>query len=304
MKKGITMKIKNVLIVGTGTLGSQIGFQCARYGFNTTMYDLKEAALETCRKNHREIGEATKADLGLDDDAIAVAHANLSYTTDLASATKDCDLVSESVPENPDLKRKVFSELNDRCPAHTIFTSNSSSLLPSQIADGTGRPERFLALHFANRIWVANVGEVMKHPGTDPVVFERVLKFAAEIGMVPIRIEKEQSGYVLNTLLMPLLEAAQALLVDGIASHQDVDRTWMISTQAPLGPCATLDMVGLDTAYAISDYWATETGDPQKRKIADYLKENYLDNGKLGVKSGEGFYKYPDPEFARPDFLK
>ena len=298
------MEIKNVLIVGTGTLGSQIGFQCARHGFKTTMYDLKEEGLEFSKKSHQEIGEATKADLGVDDDAIAAAHANLSYTTDLASAAKDCDLVSESVPENPELKRKVFADLNKLCPEHTIFTSNSSTLLPSEIADGTGRPERFLALHFANRIWVANVGEVMKHPGTDPEVFERVLKFAAEIGMVPIRIEKEHNGYVLNALLVPLLNAAQTLLANGIASPEDTDRTWMISTQAPAGPCATMDVVGLETIYAIGDHWATVTGDEQMRKNADFIKEHYLDKGLLGMKSGEGLYKYPEPAFMKPDFLK
>ena len=298
------MKIENVLVVGTGTLGSQIGFQCARHGFKTTMYDLHEAALETCKQNHREIGTATQADLGLADDVITAAHANLRYTTDLATAAKDCDLVSESVPEVPEIKCKVFAELNEVCPEHTIFTTNSSSLLPSQIAEATGRPERFLALHFANRIWVANIAEVMEHPGTALEVVERVLKFASEIGMVPIHIEKENNGYVLNALLMPLLNAAQSLVVNGIASPADVDRTWMISTTAPLGPCATMDVVGLDTAYAIGDYWAGVTGDEQQRKNADYLKENYVDKGKLGTKSGEGFYKYPDPEYGKPDFLK
>jgi 3-hydroxybutyryl-CoA dehydrogenase len=298
------MQIKNVLIVGTGTLGSQIGFQCARHGFNTTMYDIKQEGLDFSKKYHQEIGEATKADLGLDDTAIAAAHGNLSYTPDLAAAAKECDLVSESVPENPELKRKVFAELNELCPDQTIFTSNSSTLLPSEIAEATGRPERFLALHFANRIWVANVGEVMKHPGTAPEVFERVLEFAAEIGMVPIRIEKEHNGYVLNALLVPLLTAAQTLVTNGIATPADVDRTWMISTQAPVGPMATMDVVGLETIYAIGDHWATVTGDEQQRKNADFVKENYLDQGKLGVKSGEGFYKYPDPEFMKPDFLK
>jgi len=297
------MEIKNVLIVGTGTLGSQIGFQCARYGFSTTMYDLNDEALDRCRQNHEEIGEATRADLGTDESTIAAAHANLIYTTDLAVGAKDCDLVSESVPENPEIKRKIFSELNELCPEHTIFTTNSSSLLPSQIADASGRPGRFLALHFANRIWEANVGEVMRHPGTNSEVFERVLEFAAEIGMVPIRIEKEHNGYVLNALMMPMLGAAQTLVANGIASPEDVDRTWMISTRTPAGPFATIDVIGIDTAYAISAYWANVLEDEQGRKNAAFLKENYLDKGRLGVKSGEGFYSYPDPEYAKPGFL-
>lgn len=298
------MKIKNILIVGTGTLGSQIGFQCARHGFKTTMYDLNEAALDKCRQYQKEIGVDTKADLDLDDEVIEAAHSNLSYTTDLAVAAKDCDLVSESVPENPEIKGKVFSDLNKLCSEHTIFTTNTSSLVPSQIADFTGRPERFLALHFANRIWVANVAEVMVHAGTSPEVFERVLKFATEIGMVPIRIEKENSGYVLNALNIPFFDAAQTLVVNGIASPSDVDRTWMIGSGVPSGPFADMDIVGLGTVYTLGDYWAKVSGDEQKRKNADYIKENYVDKGKLGVQSGEGFYTYPNPEYEKPDFLK
>ncbi len=297
------MEIKNVLIVGTGTLGSQIGFQCAMHGFRTTMYDTQADALEGCKQRHQRIGEKVKAQIGKTNDEVAATHANLSYTTDLATAASDCDLVSESVPEDPELKRQVFAQLHEVCPGHTIFTTNSSTLLPSEIADGTGRPERFLALHFANQIWVNNIGEVMKHPGTDPEVFERVLTFAAEIGMVPIRLEKEWSGYVLNAMLVPLLTAAQSLVSNGIATPEDVDRTWMISTKTPAGPFATIDVIGLQTAYAIGDLLATKTGDPQFRKNADYLKENYLDQGKLGVNSGEGFYTYPDPAFLQEDFL-
>jgi 3-hydroxyacyl-CoA dehydrogenase len=297
------MEIKNVLIVGTGTLGSQIGFQCAMHGFRTTMYDTQADALEGCKQRHQRIGEKVKVQIGKTDDEVAATHANLSYTTDLATAASDCDLVSESVPEDPELKRQVFAQLHEVCPGRTIFTTNSSTLLPSEIADGTGRPERFLALHFANQIWVNNIGEVMRHPGTDREVFERVLTFAAEIGMVPIRLEKEWSGYVLNAMLVPLLTAAQSLVSNGIATPEDVDRTWMISTKTPAGPFATIDVIGLQTAYAIGDLLATKTGDPQFRKNADYLKENYLDKGKIGVNSGEGFYSYPDPAFLQEDFL-
>ena len=158
-------------------------------------------------------------------------------------------------------------------------------------------------MHFANRIWVSHVAEVMKHPGTDPEVFERVLKFATEIGMVPIRIEKENNGYVMNALLMPLLGAAQNLVVNGIASPQDVDRTWMISTQVTVGPCGVMDVIGLETVFSIADLWANALGDEQMRRNADYVKQNFLDKGKLGVKTGEGFYTYPDPEYAKPGFF-
>ncbi len=303
MERVVQMEIKNILIVGTGTLGSQIGFQCAMHGFQTTMYDTQVDALETCKQRHQKIGRKVKTQIGKTDAEVLAAHANLSYTTNMTIATKDCDLVSESVPEDPAIKREVFARLHEACPDHTIFTTNSSTLLPSEIADATGRPDRFLALHFANQIWINNIGEVMMHPGTAPEVFERVLAFAAQIGMVPIRIEKESSGYVLNGLLVPFLNAAQTLVVNGIATPEDVDRTWMISTKAPAGPFATIDVIGLQTAYVIGDLLATRTGDPQLRKNADYLREKYLEKGKLGVNSGQGFYTYPDPAFRQEGFL-
>lgn len=303
MERIQSLNIKKILIVGTGTLGSQIGFQCAMHGFTTTMYDTREDSLNSCKKIHQKLGETIKADLGKNDTEIAAAHRNLSYTSDLTEAARDCDLVSESVPENLEIKRQVFHDLNEICPSHTIFTTNSSTLLPSEIADATGRPERFLALHFANQIWLRNIGEIMKHSGTDTEVFERVVTFAKEIGMVPIRLEKENSGYVLNALLVPMLTAAQTLVVNGVASSSDVDRTWMISTQAPNGPFAILDIVGLETVYNVGIHLAEVTGDEQHKRNADYLKEHYLDKGKLGVKTGEGFYQYPNPAYAEPDFL-
>jgi len=297
------MEIRSVLVVGTGTLGSQIGFQCALHGFDTVMYDIDGAALERCREGHERIGQAVRKDLGTSAEEISAAHGRLSYTTDLPGAAAGADLVSESVPEDPGLKRKVFARLGELCPPRTIFTTNSSTLLPSDMAEASGRPERFLALHFANQIWINNVAEIMRHPGTDPRVFERVVRFAREIGMVPIRLEKEQNGYVLNTLLVPLLGAALGLVADGVATPEDVDRTWMIAMKVPMGPFGTLDLVGLKTAHDITAYWAARTGDERSRRNAAYLKEHYVDRGKLGVSTGEGFYTYPDPAFRRPGFL-
>ncbi len=298
------MTITHVLIVGTGTLGSQIGFQCALHGCETTMYDIDASAIEACKRGHERLGKAIQADLGLDDARIAAAHAKLSYSTDLVTAARDADLVSESVPEDPALKRQVFAQLDEVCPPHTIFTTNSSTLLPGEIAGATGRPERFLALHFANQIWVRNIAEVMRHPGTDPEIFERVIAFAKQIGMVPIRIEKEHNGYVLNALLVPMLTSALTLAANGIAAPPDIDRTWMIATKAPAGPFGILDLIGLQTAYTIAQYWGQKTGDAQSLTNAAFLKERYIDRGKLGTSTGEGFYTYPDPTYLRPDFLR
>lgn len=297
------MEIKKVVVVGAGTMGRQIGFQCAVSGFETVMYDGQQDALDDCRKKHLEYGGRFVAKRGFCAEDIEDAVARLYYTTDLAEACRNADLVSESVPEDPVIKHEVYGRLNRRCPDHTVFTTNTSTLLPSQFADATGRPDRFLALHFANPVWDANIAEVMPHPGTDPAVFQRVLDFAAEIGMVPIRLEKEQNGYVINSLLMPLLVAAQGLVTNEVAAPEDVDRTWMVSTKMPVGPFGIMDLIGLETIHNVLAYWAAADEDEELQKHADFIKSRFVDRGDLGVKTGRGFYTYPGPAFAKEGFL-
>ena len=159
---------KGILIVGSGTVGQQIGFQCATHGFDATMYDLREESLDACRTSHRALADMFIAQRGKSKAEMDAALARISYTTDLEAACRDVDLVSESVPENPKIKEQVYGSLNKYCPAHTVFTTNTSTLLPSQFAGATGCPARFLALHFANEIWERNAAEVMGHPGTAP----------------------------------------------------------------------------------------------------------------------------------------
>ncbi|SUB56171.1 3-hydroxyacyl-CoA dehydrogenase NAD-binding domain-containing protein [Brucella anthropi] len=182
---------------------------------------------------------------GADGASAEAAKARIAWTDDLEAAAGAADLVIEAIPEKLELKRQVYARLGAAAPPRTIFVTNSSTLLPSAMAGSTGRPERFLALHFANEIWKHNVAEVMGHAGTDPAVYEQVVAFARAIGMVPIEIRKEKAGYVLNSLLVPFLSAASGLLVDGIADPQAIDRTWKIATGAPKGPFEIYDIVGL-----------------------------------------------------------
>ena len=229
--------------------------------------------------------------------------ARLRYTTNLAEAVKDADLISESVPENLEIKKAFYVELSKVAPEKTIFTTNSSTLLPSQYAEETGRPEKFLALHFANWIWDANIGEVMGHATTDPKYFDRIIEFSKEIGMVPIPIHKEQHGYVINSLLGPLLQAAGDLLVNEVADHETIDKTWMITSGTKMGPCAIMDMIGLETVYNVEKLWSERTGEKNRKARVDYFKKHFIDTNKLGMKTGEGFYKYPKPVYRNPDFL-
>jgi 3-hydroxyacyl-CoA dehydrogenase len=229
---------------------------------------------------------------------------NLSYSSDLKDAVKDADLLIEAVPENPQIKIDFYEKLAKVAPEKTIFATNSSTLLPSQFAEYTGRPSKFLALHFANDIWIHNTAEIMGHPATDPKNFEDVVAFAKAIGMLTLPLHKEHPGYILNSLLVPLLSAATDLLIKGVVEPEIIDKTWMKATGAPIGPFAILDIVGITTAYNINKMTAEKTNDPIKNETVKYLKENFIDKNKLGVSTGEGFYKYPNPSYMNKDFLK
>ncbi|SUJ25832.1 3-hydroxybutyryl-CoA dehydrogenase [Sphingobacterium spiritivorum] len=296
--------IKNVTVAGSGVLGAQIAFQTAFHGYQVTVYDINNDILEKAKATFEKLAEAYKKDLKATAEQTNAALSKLRYTSDLADAVRNADLVIEAIPENPNIKTDFYGKLSRVAPEHTIFATNSSTLLPSQFASATGRPAQFLALHFANEIWKHNTAEIMGHPGTDNEVFRTVVDFAGSIGMVALPLHKEQPGYIVNSLLVPLLSAATDLLVNEVADIQTIDKTWMVATGAPLGPFGILDVVGITTAYNINKMAADQTQDANKIKTVAYLKEHFIDKGKLGVATGQGFYTYPDPAYADPDFLK
>ncbi|MFD1860916.1 3-hydroxyacyl-CoA dehydrogenase [Aeromicrobium camelliae] len=279
----------NVTVLGTGVLGSQIAYQSAYQGFEVTAYDINDDAIAKAKERFAGLAKTYDAEVeGAKGGKSAAALERIRYSTDIADAVKDADLVIEAVPEDPAIKNETWRKVGEAAPEKTVFVTNSSTLLPSSFMEATGRPEKFLALHYANRIWAMNTAEVMGTSKTDPEVYRKVVAFAEEQGMVPIEIKKEQPGYVLNSLLVPLLNAAGALYANGVADPETVDKTWRIGTGAPLGPFQIFDVVGLTTAYNVSIM-----GDETSQKFAKLLKENFIDKGKLGVATGEGFYTYP-----------
>jgi 3-hydroxyacyl-CoA dehydrogenase len=282
--------IQNVTVLGTGVLGSQIAYQAAFHGFTVTAYDVSDEAVAAGRTRFDGLAGVYVADrvAGATEESTRAAAQGIRVTADLAEAVADADLVIEAVPEALEIKRSTYRELARLAPERTIFATNSSTLLPSDLKDDTGRPDRFLALHYANHVWRQNTAEVMGTADTDPEVFRSVVDFAKRSGLVPIELKKEKAGYVLNSLLVPLLNAAAGLLLEGVADPETVDTTWRIGTGAPLGPFQIYDVVGLTTVYNI----AVANPDPGAQAWAAYLKENYLDKGKLGVATGEGFYRY------------
>jgi len=298
------MNYKHITVAGSGVLGSQIAYQTAYKGFCVNLYDISNEVLGHAKDRLTMLKENYKEDLGATRQAVDEALSRISFYTDLAQAVADADLVIEAIPEVTQIKTSFYKALRKVAPEKTIFATNSSTLLPSQFAEATGRPEKFLALHFANSIWKNTTAEVMKHPGTDETVFREVIEFAKAIGMVALPLHKEQPGYILNSLLIPFLEAAQLLLLNGVADMETIDKTWMLATGAPEGPFAILDTVGITTAHNIVLAKANATGNPEFEKLANLLKAKYLDKGKLGRATGKGFYTYPDPSFASPNFLR
>lgn len=297
------MNYKNITVAGSGVLGYQIAFQAAYHDFNVVVYDINDEILSKAKAKFDTMSTAFKEDLHASEKQLQRAFNNLSYTSNLEEAVKNADLLIEAVPENPKIKIDFYKKLAQVAPSKTIFATNSSTLLPSQFADATGRPTKFLALHFANEIWKHNTAEIMGHDQTDPEVFKDVIAFAKAIGMLALPLAKEQPGYILNSLLVPLLTAATDLYVTGVADIQTIDKTWMKATGAPLGPFGILDVVGITTAYNINKIAAEESKDELKIKTVNFLKEQFIDKNKLGVSTGEGFYKYPNPAYKEEDFL-
>ena len=285
----INSQIENVTVLGTGVLGCQIAYQTAYSGFALTAYDISDERLDSAKNSFERLAalyeqEVDGAAGGPARDALARIHGS----SDLAEAVREADLVIESIPEKLDLKRDVYARLGRLAPEKTIFATNTSMLLPSELAASTGRPERFLAMHFANEIWRHNTAEVMGHGGTDPAIYQAVVDFARRIGMEPIELHKEQRGYILNSMLTPWLDAAEYLILDGVAEPETIDKTWRIATGMQQGPCEVMDKIGLNTIYEVN-----AASDKEKTRAAGaYLKEHYVDKGKLGRPSGEGFYNY------------
>ncbi|MCK5783393.1 MAG: 3-hydroxyacyl-CoA dehydrogenase [Desulfobacterales bacterium] len=293
--------IKTVLIIGSGTMGQQIGFQCAVSGFDVMLYDISNDMLGAADKRLHKLAKAYIVQGRLTDKTAAAARSKIKMTTDAQAAGEHADFVSESVPEDPKLKGKVFAQFNDICPAHTIFTTNTSSFVPSMFAEATGRPERFAAFHFHDTR-VTHIVDIMPHPGTSAEVVDIIEAFAVRIGQIPIMLKKENFGYVFNALIMELFKSAQTLAANDVASIEDVDRAWMGVMHTPVGPFGIMDSIGLDTVWKLTDYWAKIVKDPQQIANAVFMKP-YVDKGEVGEKVGKGFYEYPDPAYAKPDFV-
>lgn len=284
------MKINNVCILGAGTLGTRIALQAALSGFQVAVYDINAEAFVASKKVMVKILRS----LSMTDEIIA----KIKFTTDPAEAVAEADIISESVTEELPLKRQVWAQFSALAPDKTIFTTNTSYLLPSMLVDSVDRPALFCAFHFHD-VFMAKVVDIMPHPGTSEEVIGILEDFGRALKQVPVIVRKENPGYIFNFMLMAVLGAAGKLRTMDVASIEDIDKSWMVNWHMPAGPFGIMDSIGLDTAWHVTN----NLPDASSQAFAALLK-TYVDAGKLGEKTGEGFYKYPAPAYKDPEFLK
>lgn len=310
--------MKNITIMGGGVLGSQIAFQAAYCGFDVTIWLRSEGSigrtqpkLDSIKQSYidainlmdidKSINTWCMGIAGYDDfdkenclEKVERAYSTIKLELDMKTAVKHADLVIESMTENMEAKKDVYTKMAPLLPDKTILVTNSSTMLPSKLAKFTGRPDKFLALHFANTIWKNNMTEVMMQDKTNKAYFDEVMKFAKEIRMIPLPVNKEKSGYLLNSMLIPLLFSGMDLMGNGISDPESIDKAWTLGTGAPKGPFQILDTVGLKTAYEIVGMYVKIPGflAPYNFKGMHKMLKSYIDQGKLGYSTGEGFYKY------------
>ncbi|GAA4477795.1 3-hydroxyacyl-CoA dehydrogenase [Enteractinococcus fodinae] len=292
--------ITTVAVAGAGVLGSQIIMQNAYAGMKVHAFDTEQAVLEKLPARWEWMRKYYRKDLPeFTEEAFDAAIARITPTSDYAEAFANCDLVIEAVPEDIEIKRAVWKTIGQHVREDAVLLTNTSSLLPSEFADASGHPEHFLALHHANLIWIQNIGEVMGHSGTDPAYVERTVKYCESVNLVPVVVQRESSRFILNKMIKPFLDAGVEMFMTGLATVEDIDKAWTVSTQAPKGPMATMDVIGFRPLALINKH----SENPLVRDFAGLLEER-ITEGKAGLADGEGFYLWnEDGEIiGRSDF--
>ena len=282
------MKIEKVGIVGCGLMGGGIAEVCARSGFETLVREVDESLLDRGLERIRSSLEKGVAKGRLEAAQCEAALTNLSGTTAL-EALEDCDLVIEAIVENLQDKCQLFAELDDVVKESAIFASNTSSLTITEIAMATRRSESFLGLHFFNPVPMMKLVEVVRTLMTSDEAMERAGKFVRNLGKEPITCQ-DHSGFIVNRLLVPYLLDAIRALEAGVGSVEDIDKAMVLGCGHPMGPLTLLDFVGLDTTFYIANIMFEEYRD--KRYAPPPSLKRMVLAGRLGRKSGRGFYDY------------
>mmetsp|Transcript_60879 Transcript_60879/g.89233 ORF Transcript_60879/g.89233 Transcript_60879/m.89233 type:complete len:323 (+) Transcript_60879:23-991(+) len=289
---------KNVTILGGGLMGNGITQVTAAAGYNVTMVDVNQELLNKSTANIEKTilrGYKKAIESGKMDEASAKAKkddimSRIKGMVSAEEAAKDADLVIEAVPENIALKQKIFGSLDLVAPQHCVFASNTSSLKIVDIQATSKRADRFAGVHFFNPVPVMKLLEVVRGPNTSEDTFQKLVEYGQKVGKTTVDC-KDTPGFIVNRLLVPAIFEAIRLVERGDASKEDVDTAMKLGAGHPMGPLALADMVGLDTCKNILDGWHATYPDVELFQPSP-LVNKLVSEGKLGKKSGEGFYKY------------
>lgn len=301
MRNSAMPTIERVAVIGAGTMGRQISLQIARSGVPVALYDSAAGALDAARAAHAELVAGWLAAGTVEPGDEARIPALLEYATDLATAASDVDLAIEVVPERVEVKRAVFARLDQLCRPQAIIATNSSSIRVSLLEDATERPEQVANFHFYLPVWDNPMVEIGGGTRTTIATLDALTVFARRIGMLPLRVRKESTGFIFNRVWRAIKKETLRVVDSGVASFEDVDRAWMIKYGTSYGPFGQMDEIGLDVVRDIEMQYARESGDPAD--LPPPILTERVARGDLGCKTGRGFYTYPDPSYMDADFL-
>lgn len=284
------MEINKIAVIGAGNMGHQIAICAALSGFKVscvdTNPDILNKAIAFADNYLKERINKGK----LSEEAAKQANENIAFVSNLEEAAKDADLVIEAIIEKLEIKRTLFAQLDNICPAHTILTTNSSYIVSSKIADATNRPERVCNMHFFNPALVMKCVEVVKGPHVSDETVEAVMAVAKKMNKTPVLLHKEIYGFLVNRLLQATRKEALNLLDMGVASFEDIDTAAKNGLGYPMGPFELLDLTGIDLAYYVGTEKHKETADPSDLPSPTIVEKFEL--GEFGKKVGKGFYEY------------
>lgn len=293
--------IQRVAVIGAGTMGAQIASLAAFSGRSVALYDALPVALERGRERaEREILPAIAAAKMMEGN-VEQANARIRAVESLQDAVADADLVIEAVREDLDTKRAVFADLSRLARRDAILATNSSSLPSASLADVVEGPERLLNMHFFAPVWVRSMLELMSCGPTSDEVIAAAQRFGRSLGLVTAVVRGQSKGFIINRIWRAVKRESLRVVDEGVADPADVDRLWMLFFQTKYAPFGIMDMVGLDVVADIEATYQAVSPDPTD--LPSKTLHRLISEGKLGEKSGEGFYSHPNPAYARPDFL-